>query len=132
MKTLVSVIIPTKNSEKTIGTCLKSVSEQIYPNIEVIVVDSLSSDKTKEIVERLGARLIEIKAGRSRARNIGAEKATGNMILFLDSDMELTPSVVEECVNRVKEGSDAVIIPEVSVGVGFWAKCRALARARER
>ena len=40
--------------------------------------------------------------------------------------MELTPRVLEECVDKVSEGYDAVIIPEVSVGVGFWAKCKSL------
>jgi len=129
MRTLVSLIIPTKNSEETIGTCLKSVREQTYPNIEVVVVDSYSSDGTREIAEKFGAKIIESRAMRSKARNIGAEKATGALTLFLDSDMELSPKVIEECVNKVKEGYDTVIIPEVSVGIGFWANCKALEKS---
>jgi len=128
-KSLVSIIIPTRNSGKTIEKCLESIITQTYSNIEVVVVDSYSNDNTQEIAEKYGVNVIEIKAGMSQARNIGVERATGNLILSLDSDMELTPSVVEECVNRVKEGIDAVIIPEVSVGVGFWAKCRALEKS---
>jgi glycosyltransferase involved in cell wall biosynthesis len=126
---LISAIIPTKNSEETIDLCLKSVKEQTYPNIEVVVVDSYSGDGTKKIAEKFDAKVIEIEVGRSGARNIGAKKARGEFILSLDSDMELTPRVVEECVNKVKEGYDAVIIPEVSVGVGFWAKCKALEKS---
>lgn len=126
MRTLVSIIIPTKNSEEVIGTCLKSVGEQTYPDIEVVVVDSYSSDGTREIAEKFGAKIIVSKTMRSKARNIGAEKARGEFILFLDSDMELTPRVVEECIKKVEEGYDAVIIPEVSVGVGFWTRCKAL------
>jgi len=125
-KILVSVVIPTKNSGETIETCLKSIRAQTYPNVEIIVVDSYSKDNTKKIAGKFGAKVIEGKVGRSVARNIGAEKATGELILSLDSDMELTPRVVEECVKKVKEGYDAVIIAEVSVGVGFWAKCKAL------
>lgn len=127
---MVSVVIPTKGSGKTIETCLKSVKKkQTYPNIEVVVVDSYSSDGTKEIAEKFGAKVIESKARRSRARNIGAEKVIGEYVLFLDSDMELTSNVVEECVNKIEEGYDAVIIPEASVGVGFWAKCKALEKS---
>ena len=65
----------------------------------------------------------------SQARNIAADKASGNLILSLDSDMEFTPRVVEECINKVTAGYDAVIIPEVSVGFGFWAKCKALEKS---
>lgn len=129
MRTLVSVIIPTKNSGKTIGTSIKSVGEQTYPNLEVIVVDSSSYDNTKEIAEKLGAKIIEIKGGRSEARNIGTKKATGNLILSLDSDMELTPKVIGECIKKIEENYDALIIPEVSVGEGFWSKCKALEKS---
>ena len=129
MRALVSVIIPTKNSEENIGTCLKSIGEQTYPNIEVIVVDDHSTDGTREIAEKFGAKIIETKAMRSRARNIGAEKAIGDLVLFLDSDMELDSAVVESCVKKVVDQCDAVIIPEVSVGAGFWAECKALEKA---
>jgi len=128
-KPLVFIIIPTKNSELTIGNCLESITTQTYPNIEVIVVDSYSSDNTREIAEKFDAKIIESEAMRSKARNIGAEKAKGELILFLDSDMELSPKVVEGCVKKAEEGYDAVIIPEVSVGVGFWAECKALEKS---
>ena len=126
---LVSVIVPTKNSEATIGICLASIKSQTYGNIEIIVVDAFSKDKTREIVDSFGVRVIESKASMSEARNIGIEQATGDLILSLDSDMELTNKVVEECINKVKSGYDAVVIPEVSVGSGFWAKCKALEKS---
>jgi len=128
-KPLVLVVIPTKNAGETIEICLKSLEEQTYPNIEVVVVDSYSSDGTKGIAEKFGAKFMESKVRRARARNLGAKESMDELILSLDSDMELTPRVVEECVNKVKEGYDAVIIPEVSVGVGFWAKCKALEKS---
>lgn len=123
---LVSVIIPTKNSDATLRKCLDSIRNQTYPNIEIIVVDSFSRDKTKRIAEEYGAGIIEIEAKRSKARNIGAEKARGEVIFFIDSDMELDSTVIEECVKKVREEYHAVIIPEVSVGQGFWARCKAL------
>jgi glycosyltransferase involved in cell wall biosynthesis len=123
---LVSVIIPTKNSAATLQVCLKSIKNQTYPNIEIIVVDSFSKDETKGIAEKHGARTFEVEAKRSKARNLGAQKARGEVLFFVDSDMELDSAVVEECVKKVREGYHAVIVPEVSVGQGFWARCKAL------
>jgi glycosyltransferase involved in cell wall biosynthesis len=123
---LVSVAVPTFNSERFLERCLVSVRAQTYPNVEVVVVDNYSVDRTREIAERCGVRVVLCRAGRSGARNVGAGYAKGEFVLFVDSDMELTPNVVGECVAKVEKGFDAVIIPEVSVGEGFWAKCRAL------
>jgi len=125
-KPLVSVIIPTKNSEKNIAKCLESVKNQNYPNIEVLIVDGLSTDKTKNIAKRYGAKIIESDAKRSQARNIGAKRAKGEFLLFVDSDMELNLDVIDQCVKKTEKGYDGIIIPEVSVGEGFWAKCKAL------
>jgi SAM-dependent methyltransferase len=66
---------------------------------------------------------------RSAQRNEGARLATGSHLLFVDSDMVLEPSVVEDCAAATTSGAGAVIIPEVSFGEGFWAKCKALERS---
>lgn len=123
-KHLVSVIIPTKNSESTIGKCLESVVNQTYRNVEIIVVDGFSRDGTQKIAESNGAKVVETGAERSEARNIGAKKSRGAFLFFVDSDMELDSSVIAECVKKAYEGNDAVIIPEVSVGEGFWRDAR--------
>lgn len=123
---LVSIVIPTKNSEATLPRCLSSIRNQTYPNIKIIVVDSFSGDGTKKIAENYGARIIEADAKRSEARNMGANIAADEFVFFIDSDMELDSNVIEECVGKIKEGYDAIIIPEISVGEGFWAKCKAL------
>jgi glycosyltransferase involved in cell wall biosynthesis len=130
---LVSIIIPTYNSARTLRGCLNSIENQSYPKsrIEVIVVDKFSMDDTPAIVRAFGAKLIPTKAGRSAARNIGAKVAKGNYILFLDSDMILSSRVIEECVKKM-EGNKSLVglyIPEKVIGNGFWVKVRNFERS---
>ncbi len=122
---LISVIIPTYNSAEFLENCLKSIKAQTYKNIEIIIVDKFSTDKTKEIAHQHGAVVIDSASSMSEARNVGAKKSKGEFILSVDADMELTPSVVEEAVKNSEE-YDSLIIPEMSFGEGFWAKCKAL------
>ncbi|MGC9203281.1 MAG: glycosyltransferase [Thermoproteota archaeon] len=129
----VSIIIPTYNSARTLRTCLKSIENQSYSKskIEVIVVDKFSIDGTLKIIKEFGVGLISIKAGRSAARNIGAKMAKGKYILFLDSDMILSPRVIEECVKKMEEDKSLVglYIPEKIIGHGFWIKVRDFERS---
>lgn len=125
---LVSVIIPTRNSEEFLENCLESIKKQTYKNIEIIVVDNNSTDKTKEIATKYTKLVFNKGPERSAQRNFGASKSKGDYLLFIDSDMELSKKVVEECINRVQK-SGGVIIPEKSMGEGFWAKCKALERS---
>ncbi len=85
-----SVIIPAKNSQRTIGKCLSSVFNQDYTSSEVIVVDGGSRDKTREIAQSYGARVFLEPAHTGDApgigRNYGAKKASGDVFAFLDSD----------------------------------------------
>jgi len=128
-KSLVSVVVPTLNSERFLKGCLMSIREQTWRNIEVIVIDHYSADMTKKIAQSFGAKIFESDAQRSEARNFGARKAKGSLLFFVDSDMELEPSVIDECIKEIEKGCDAVVIPEVSVGDSFWAKCKALEKA---
>jgi len=128
-ETLVSVIIPTKNSEATIENCLRSIKLQTYPYVEIITVDNHSTDDTRIIAEKYG-RIYLKGPERSTQRNFGAKNANGEYLFFIDSDMELSPRVIEECVNKIqKENTYAVIVPEISVGEGFWAKCKSLEKS---
>jgi glycosyltransferase involved in cell wall biosynthesis len=126
-KKFVSIIIPTFNSEKTIHSCLKSIIEQTYKEIEIIIVDKYSQDNTIKIAEEYGAKILVRNVGRSAARNLGAKYAGGDFLLFIDSDMELTPKVIEECVaTSTSNNIDAVIIPEETITKGFLSECRRL------
>ncbi|MHB1679015.1 MAG: glycosyltransferase family 2 protein [bacterium] len=78
---LVSVIITTKNEEKNIGMCLKSIKSQSYQNIEIIVVDNQSSDKTKEIAAKFTNLIYDKGPERSAQRNYGVSVSRGEYIV---------------------------------------------------
>lgn len=129
-KPLVSIIVPTKNSEATIRACLKSVKTQTYKDIEIIVVDNNSLDNTKEIARKFTKLVFNKGPERSAQRNFGARQALGEYLLFIDSDMELTKNVAEDCVHRIQNTDvGGLVIPEQSFGEGFWAQCKALERS---
>ena len=73
MSPMVSVIVPTFNSSENVGTCLKSLKAQIYPDIEIIVVDNHSVDKTREIIRRFGIEPLIAGPERSSQVNCGSE-----------------------------------------------------------
>ena len=127
---LVSVIITTKNEEKHIATLLASIVQQNYPKIETILVDNNSTDSTVELAAAFPVKIFNKGPERSAQRNCGAESSTGEFLLFLDADMKLEHSVITDCVNLLTKYSEihAAIIPEVSYGDGYWAKCKALER----
>jgi glycosyltransferase involved in cell wall biosynthesis len=124
---IVSVVVPTRNSGRTLEACLSSIRAQTHPDVELVIVDNHSTDATREIAGRLGDRFATIGPERSAQRNHGALLATGSHLLFVDSDMVLDPGVVQECV-ELADGTDAVVIPEESFGEGFWARCKTLER----
>lgn len=130
-KPLVSIIIPTYNSEKTLPLCLKSIEEQTYGNIEVIVVDNFSRDKTVEVAKSYNALVIQARGERTKAKNLGLKRSRGSYVLFIDSDMELMPRVVEECVElaELNPRVAGVIIPERTVGNSYWARVRDFERS---
>jgi glycosyltransferase involved in cell wall biosynthesis len=123
---LVSVIIPTYNSARMLSLTLQSIKRQTYPSVEIIVVDRFSRDGTPYIVSMFGARLIQADTERAEAKNIGLKAAKGQYVLFLDSDMELTPTVIQECVELMEGDSaiGAVVISEITLGNSLVAKIR--------
>ncbi len=128
MNELVSIVIATKNEEKNIKSFLDSIEAQTYKNIEIILIDNFSPDKTAEIAREYKIQIYQKGPERSSQRNYGASEAKGDYLLFPDADMSLSPNVVDECVLAIQKGTKtvAVIIPEISIGQGFWAKCRKL------
>ncbi len=122
----VSCIITTRNERRNIVRLFRSIQAQDYSNIEIIIVDNSSVDDTKTLAKPYGA-VYNKGPERSAQRNYGAHKATGDYVLFLDADMELTSSVVSTCVQHMKNHV-ALIIPELSKGRTYWERVKALER----
>lgn len=102
---LISVLIPARNEEENIETCLKSLQKQDYPNFEIIVLDDNSTDRTAELVELIAAKddrirlvrgepLAEGWAGKPFACYQLAEKARGSWLLFIDADTTHAPHML--------------------------------------
>ena len=117
-KELVSVIIPSYNSEKTIKLCLDAIYQQDYPNFEVIVVDDCSTDNSPRIIQEYPCQLIRtpknIKV--SAARNLGVQHAGGRYYFFVDSDVKLFPDAISNLVREFQKN------PEIGCVCGMYAK----------
>lgn len=130
-KPLVSVIVGTYNSSAMLDACLSSILNQTYKPIELIVADNYSTDDSMEVARKYTDIVFQGGPERSAKRNTAVRKATGQYVLILDADMELTAGVVAACVATFQARSDiqGVIIPEESFGQGFWAECKRLERS---
>lgn len=112
-KRLVSVILPVFNVEKFIGTCLETIINQTYKNLEIVVVDDGSPDKSIDIVKDFMQKDSRIKLirqnnmGFSGARNTGLENCSGDFVTFVDSDDYLTEDFIEYMYDiYMKTGAD--------------------------
>jgi glycosyltransferase involved in cell wall biosynthesis len=110
---MVSVVIPTFNSEKYIYRALESVLSQTYLNFEIIVVDNNSSDKTKDIVMSFSDNRINLlntvnNGVIAYSRNIGIKASKGKWVAFLDSDDWWLPDKLKYSVRVLKSGAKIV------------------------
>ncbi|MDO8634567.1 MAG: glycosyltransferase [archaeon] len=129
-QSLVSVIVPTKNSAQFLDKCLESVKNQTYPNVELIVVDNNSSDSTKEIAKKYTSLVFNKGPERCAQVNYGATKAKGKYIYRVDSDFILEKEVISQAVDQCEnKGFDAIAVHNTSDStISFWAKVRQLER----
>jgi glycosyltransferase involved in cell wall biosynthesis len=134
-KPLVSIIVPTRNSIRTVENVLKSIKAQTYSPIEIIVVDQGSTDGTLDVAKKYTSKIYSTKGDKFYSappvsRNIGAKAAKGKYLYHLDSDMQLTSKVVEECVDLLEKNPDilAAKVHETDIGEGFWTNAKKLER----
>jgi len=135
----VSVIIPVYNEEKVISECLDSLSKQTYKDMEIIVVDDGSTDKSLEVLSEfkithpsLGGKNLKLKISRQNhkgpgeARNLGAKHATGKILVFVDGDMTFDKKFIEMLTRPIRQGKSVGTFSKdelVSNKENIWSKC---------
>jgi glycosyltransferase involved in cell wall biosynthesis len=127
---LVSIVVTTKNEESNIENCLKSIRDQSYENIELIVVDNYSTDNTRTLAARYTKNVVLRGPERCAQRNFGLlEVAIGEYGMFIDADMILGPELVETAVFKMgMTGAVGLYIHEVVLGNGLLARIRRFER----
>lgn len=104
---LISIIVPVYNVEIYLTECVRSILNQTYKNIEILLIDDGSSDNSGVLCENLAKQDDRIKVfhkengGLSDARNYGIEKAVGEFIMFVDSDDLVSESIVDNLYNMI-------------------------------
>jgi chlorobactene glucosyltransferase len=138
-KPLVSIIIPARNEEKRIASCIKTLKLQTYPNLEIIIVDDFSTDNTPEKAKESindDKRFILLKLsdinqkkptqwiGKSYAMHQGRQHAHGEWLLFIDVDyMEHEPVLIERAIEHVlNEKIDLLSLIPQHICKSFWEK----------
>jgi glycosyltransferase involved in cell wall biosynthesis len=112
----VSVVIPVYNSRKYLSVCLESVTKQSYRPLEIILINDGSTDGSGELCDAYAGQDKRIKVihvanrGPAAARNAGLERATGEYLMFLDSDDCLTNGAIELLVERNREQNADLVV----------------------
>jgi len=125
---LVSVVVAVHNEERHIDRCLRSLLAQTHRPLEIVVVDDGSADRTAEVVRRFeSVRLLQQRqGGRARAINHGVESATGEIVVFVDGDLEFAADYVERLAQPILAGEcigTAHATERVANPENIWAAC---------
>ena len=114
---LASIIVPIYNVEKYLDECVQSIVSQTYRNIEILLIDDGTKDKSGEIADCWAERDERIRVihqknqGISAARNIGLREVKGEYIFFVDSDDYIAENYVEELVSAMEKENTDISIP---------------------
>lgn len=110
---MISVIVPCYNGEKWIGRCLRSLLEQTYTDLEILVINDGSTDNTVQAVQTISdprIRLIDqTNAGVSAARNRGIDEARGELITFVDGDDYVESTYLQTLLSMYRQGCLPVV-----------------------
>lgn len=117
---MISIIIPCYNAEKTIKRCLESVISQTYKNIEIVIINDGSTDKTDSIIKKYinDSRIKYYNRnnhGIGKTRNFGIKEATGEYITFLDSDDYLPNDAIDNLYNFAQKNKLDLVVSDYYV-----------------
>lgn len=127
-KPTISIIVPVYNAEKYLKHCITSILSQKYSDLEVLLINDGSTDKSGDICCKYAATDDRIRVfhkkngGVSSARNTGLELASGEFVMFIDSDDQMSPELCSLMFHTmVSRKSDLVICGTKETGNGIWA-----------
>jgi len=134
MKNKLSIILPTCNSEKTIGYTLKSILIQDFKNVEIMVIDCNSKDQTMSIIDSFSKMLniyvLKSKARPLVARLLGVRNSEGDILVFLDSDQVLSRNTLTRIIRLIEKNYNVLILEEKSLSRRVNLSSRLIARNR--
>lgn len=124
---LVSVVIPVYNEEKVLEHCLNSLKLQSYKPVEIIVVDDGSTDNTPQIAKTFNVKFSsQNHKGPGPARNLGATKANGEILVFVDSDMTFEKNFIKDLTKPILNGKTIGTFSKNEMNANknnVWSRC---------
>lgn len=129
---LVSILVPARNEERSIGPCLESLARQEYTRYEIVVLDDGSTDRTGDIVRGIAARCRHVRCivgrpladgwlGKAFVCDQLSEQARGDILIFTDADTEHAPTMIRSVVGGMAAGADLVTAFPEQV-IGSWSE----------
>lgn len=112
----VTIIIPVYNSEKYIGRCLNSIINQTYDDVDILVINDGSKDKSKDIVEEYQSKYSNIKLinqeniGVAKTRNKAIELSKTKYIMFIDNDDYIDSNYIETYINKIEQTNADIVM----------------------
>ena len=119
---MISVIVPVHNGEKTLRKCVDSILHNTVADIEIILVENGSTDRTLEICQEYSNSHQNVKTivadvtGLSHARNLGMDAAKGEWIAFVDADDYISPVMYEYFLQKAIQDHDDLVFGDIVVG----------------
>lgn len=117
----ISVVIPTHNGAETLADCLSALGASSYPPAEIVVVDDASTDDSAKIAERLQCHVIRLdqNIGAARAKNRGAQAATGDVVFFTDDDVIVAPDALARLAENFADTRVAGVVGVLNRKIPF-------------
>ena len=128
---LVSVIIPTKNSSQYLEGTLQSIRNQIYKNIEILIVDNYSNDDTLKLANKYTKNIYQKGPERATQVNFGIQQAKGEFVYYTGSDLTMDPDLISEAVTAIQTTHAHAVYLNVLTHIknpNMWQRARALER----
>lgn len=120
--TMISVIVPIHNGEKTLSKCVDSILDSTVSDIEIILVENGSTDRTINICQDYSRKyetirtLVADKVGLSHARNLGMKAASGEWIAFVDADDYISPVMYESLIRKAAHDHNDFVFGDIETG----------------